>query len=233
MPIPDFQSLMRPLLECAKNADEVRTSECVDFIADKLQISQDEREEMLPSGRQPILLNRIHWARTYLGKANVIESTKRGHFRIKERGLKLLANGPDRITMNTLQQFDEYNNWREITSQSNQEPTPVEQSSYEEISPEERIEKTHAELNDQLKQDILTSLYEVTPTTFEHIIIDLLLAVGYGEGRTEMGRALGKTGDGGVDGVIKEDELGLDVVYIQAKSINLIPLLADQIFKLS
>lgn len=221
MTVPDFQSLMRPLLECAQDGREVRTSDCVEVIADKLELSQEDREEMLPSGRQLLLMNRVHWARTYLGKAGAIEATKRGHFKLTERGHDLIKNGPEKITRQTLQNYDEFNAWNDLEPILQNKTYKSEGFDYQEASPEERIEKAYAELNSQLKAEILQNLYEVTPSTFEQIIVDLLIAMGYGGGRTEMGRALGKTNDGGVDGVIKEDELGLDVVYIQAKKYKL------------
>lgn len=216
MAIPDYQSLMRPLLECGKDGNEVRTSECVDTIADKLGLSQEDREELLPSGRQPLLFNRIHWARTYLGKAGAVESTKRGYFRLTDRGFELLNNGPERITNDTLSKFAEFNKWREANNENKEKPTPSKDNDSD-ASPEEMIEKAHQSINAQLETEILESLYSVTPTMFEHIIVDLLISMGYGGGRAEMGKALGQTNDGGVDGVIKEDELGLDVVYMQAK----------------
>lgn len=218
MAVPDFQTLMRPLLKFGEGGVEIRTSDCVDDIACQFNLTNDEKEEMLPSGRQPLLLNRIHWARTYLGKAQVITSPRRGYFKITPRGLDLLKNGPDRITIKTLEQYSEFLEWRDVQSgNENKSNKPLINDDSQDKSSEEKLEEAHLELNSQLKADILQNLYDVSPAMFEKIIVDLLIAMGYGGGRAEMGKALGKTGDGGVDGIIKEDELGLDVVYIQAK----------------
>lgn len=220
MTIPDFQTLMRPLLKLGENGDEIRTSDCVDDIANQFNLTDDEKEEMLPSGRQPLLLNRIHWARTYLGKAEVITSPKRGYFKITDRGLKLLQNGPERITIKILENYPEFKQWRDAQSGSIAKETKNianDEDVNNDKSAEERLEEAHSELNEQLKADILQNLYNVSPSMFEKIIVDLLISMGYGGGKAEMGKALMKNNDGGVDGIIKEDELGLDVVYVQAK----------------
>ncbi|MFP4313010.1 MAG: restriction endonuclease [Alphaproteobacteria bacterium] len=216
MTVPDFQTLMRPLLECASDGKEVRTSDCIEIIADNLKLSQEDRDEMLPSGKQPLLMNRIHWARTYLGKAKVITSTRRGHFVITDRGRELLENGPERITIQSLENFSEFQNWRNA-SVNKKDITPKVTHDDNQYTPEEIIEHAYSNIDQQLKADILENLYNLTPTMFEQVLIDVLITMGYGGGRAEMGKALGKTNDNGVDGIIKEDELGLDVVYVQAK----------------
>jgi restriction system protein len=218
MAVPDYQSLMLPLLQCASEGKEVKTADCVNAIANKLKLSEADIEELLPSGKQTLISNRTFWAKSYLTKAGLLESTRRGYIKITSRGLSVLDKNPRRIDNETLSQFPEFLSWQEKSRSSlgndNIKKTDDEQGI---ASPEEKMEQAYATLKAQLKAEILESLYSVSPSMFERIIIDLLIAMGYGGGRLEMGKALGKTGDGGVDGVIKEDELGLDVVYIQAK----------------
>lgn len=220
MTVPNYQTIMKPLLECSNELGEVRTSNCVDIIAKKLNLSQEDREELLPSGKQTILANRTHWARTYMSKAGLIEPTKRGYFKITDRGQKVLQEHSI-VNNDLLKKFDEFNQWQELSSSNGNGDSSDTINSDEDLSPEEKIEQANTIIETQLKTDILQNLYDVTPTMFERIIVDLLISMGYGGGRAEMGKALGQTNDGGVDGVIKEDELGLDVVYIQAKKYKL------------
>ncbi len=219
MSVPDYQSLMLPLLESAKDAGEVKTSECVDKIAKMLRLSEEDVGELLPSGKQTLLSNRVFWAKTYMAKAKLIESTKRGYFKITDRGYTTLNKNPQGINNRILSQFPEFVQWTEKSSSNSNQNVKADGASLEEspITPEEQIEKVHLSIVKQLENDILEYVAAVTPSQFERIIVDLLISMGYGGGRSEMGRALGRSNDGGVDGVIKEDELGLDVVYIQAK----------------
>lgn len=219
MAVPDYQTLMLPLLECAASGDEVRTSDCVFVIAKKMSLTDAEIEELLPSGKQTLLSNRTYWARTYLGKAGLLVPTRRGHFKITPRGADLLNSNIKRIDNQLLNKFPEFKEWQESsrTVLGNINKASDVETETDASSPEENMERAYAALRAQLKADVLESLYSVSPSMFERIIVDLLIAMGYGGGRLEMGKALGKTGDGGVDGVIKEDQLGLDVVYIQAK----------------
>jgi restriction system protein len=219
MTIPDYQSLMLPLLQCAENGQEVRTSDCVDTLGKKLALSDDDMNELLPSGKQTVFSNRIHWARTYMAKANLVEATKRGHFKITQRGQEVLKSNPDQINNDTLSKFPEFQEWRERSVSGNEKKniaSAVEPAN-QDLTPEENIERSSLLLNRQLQKDVLDSILSASPSFFETVIVDLLIAMGYGGGRAEMGEALGQSNDGGVDGVIKEDELGLDVVYIQAK----------------
>jgi restriction system protein len=219
MSVPDYQSLMLPLLQCAENGQEVRTSDCVENLGKKLGISESDMNQLLPSGKQTVFSNRIHWARTYMAKANLVEPTKRGHFRITQRGQEVLRSNPAQINNDDLSKFPEFQKWREQSISGNEkkeganDAEPVNQD----LTPEESIERSSLLLIRQLQKDVLESILSASPSFFEKVIVDLLIAMGYGGGRAEMGEALGKSHDGGVDGVIKEDELGLDVVYIQAK----------------
>jgi restriction system protein len=223
MTLPDYQKLMLPLLKCASNGDEVKTSNCVEVIANDLGISNEEKEQLLPSGKQTILSNRTNWAKSYMTKAGLIEPTKRGFFRITPRGNDLLSERPLNIDNKLLYRYPEFKAWKDFSLDTEENDNQFDHISTNEgtASPEEKIEEAFSLLNKQLKADILETLYSVSPAMFEKIIVELLIAMGYGGGRLEMGKALGRSGDGGVDGVIKEDELGLDVVYIQAKKHSL------------
>lgn len=219
MSLPNYQILMLPLLRCAEFGNEVKTSDCVDLIAKQLNLTEEEISQPLPSGRQTIFNNRVHWARTYLAKAKVIESTKRGHFKITARGIEILKNNPLQIDNSFLSQFPEFVEWKNLNDNETNNKTIIDSQQVTEslATPEEDIAKSYALINAQLRSDLVEYLLNVSPSQFESIIIDLLIAMGYGGGRNEMGKSLGRSGDGGVDGIIKEDELGLDVVYIQAK----------------
>ena len=180
-----------------------------------LQISAEDRERMLPSGKQTVFANRLNWARSYLSKAGLIELPRRGYCRVTDRGRELLAMGVNEIDLKVLERYPEFSAWH-----SQQKPDPdVEQNPTRE-SPVDLIASSFEFLNSELAREIVERVHSFTPAFFERLIVDLLVRMGYGGGRQEMGRALGRTGDGGIDGVIKEDELGLDVVYVQAKRLD-------------
>lgn len=217
MAIPDYQSLMLPVLMSAANG-EVRISEVVRQLADELSLSEEDRSELLPSRRQAVFDNRVRWAKTYLTKAGLIESTRRAHFRITDRGRQALAENPDRIDNNYLSQFPEFEEFRSRSTDARQErlPTP-EESTPEDRTPDEIMRSAHQEVELSLRQELLDRVIAAPPDFFERLIVNLLVAMGYGGSLEDAGRALGKSGDGGVDGVIDQDVLGLDRVYIQAK----------------
>lgn len=219
MTIPDFQTLMLPILRCSEMG-EVRISDVVQSLADKFQLTDDERSELLPSGKQTTLANRAHWAKSYLGKAGLVELTKRAHFKITDRGRNVLANPPKRIDIRFLEQFPEFVQFREAsngTDSTGNDSAVVEAVQASDMTPDEIIRKAHAELDDELGLDLLTRVISAPPEFFERLVVQLLLAMGYGGTASEAGRALGKSGDGGVDGVIDQDALGLDRIYVQAK----------------
>jgi len=213
MGLPSFQELMLPALQMlGQRYDEISIAGLEDEVVRALDISSGERERMLPSGNQTIFANRLNWARSYLSKAGLIELPRRGYCRATERGRKLLAEGVNEIDIGVLERFPEFLAWRtnqKPGQQSDQSPLPE--------NPLESIASNFELLNADLAREIVARVYSFTPAFFERLIVDLLVRMGYGGGRQEMGRALGRTGDGGVDGVVKEDELGLDVVYVQAK----------------
>lgn len=217
MAVPDFQTLMLPLLETAK-AGGSTVQECAPKIADRFELTADDLAEMLPSGRQPTFINRLHWARTYLAKAGLLAMIRRGVFEPSPEGLRVLQSQPDRIDMRYLEQFAAYRAWRSAeggTSEpSRQQPAATETGVG---TPEETIASAVAEIEASLADDLLTRLMQGSPTFFEDAVVGLLVAMGYGQGRDGAGQRIGRSGDGGIDGIINEDALGLDAVYVQAK----------------
>jgi restriction system protein len=215
--IPDYQSLMLPVLRAAENG-EARVGDVVRQLADKLGLTDEQRAIPLPSGGQPLFSNRVRWAKTYLGKAGLIEATRRGHFRITDRGREALATNPYKIDNRFLAQFEEFRHFTaRATSSGDAEQEALEMEIAQEQTPDEIMRAAHSRIELALAQEMLERVRSAPPEFFERLIVDLLLAMGYGGSAAEAGRALGRSGDGGVDGVIDQDALGLDRVYIQAK----------------
>ncbi len=217
--IPDYQTLMGPVLECAKDG-EISIRNTVEILADKLQLLEEEKEELLPSGKQPIFSNRIHWAKFYLVKAGLLEATRRGYFTITPEGLTALSSG-EKIDNTYLKKFDEFNEFLNSNRSKEKQSTksiPVSWVSEDQfITPDEELRNAYNNINNTLQTEILSLARNVTPVFFEEMIVELLLAMGYGGAAEDAGRALGRTGDNGVDGVIDQDPLGVDQIYIQAK----------------
>jgi restriction system protein len=216
MSVPSFQQLMLPALQTiGQRHDEISIAGLEEEVGKTLKISPEARQIMLPSGNHRLFANRLNWARSYLSKAGLIELPRRGYCRATDRGRKLLAEGVSEIDLGLLERYPEFVAWRcqSKTDEAAEEPPILE-------NPEELIASSFELLNSELARDIVKRVHSFSPAFFERLIIDLLVRMGYGGGRVEMGRALGRSGDGGVDGVIKEDELGLDVVYVQAKRLD-------------
>jgi len=219
MAIPDFQTLMLPVLRSSEMG-EVKISDVVQLLAGKFQLTEDERSELLPSGKQTTFANRVHWAKSYLGKAGLVELTKRAHFQISDRGRDVLANPPGKIDIRFLEQFPEFILFRDASNGSDnagKNSPAVEAVQASGMTPDEIIRKAHGELDDELSLDLLARVIAAPPEFFERLVVQLLLAMGYGGSTSDAGRALGKSGDGGIDGVIDQDALGLDRIYVQAK----------------
>lgn len=214
MAVPDFQSLMLPLMVLSKDNKEHTNSEVIDKLAVIFNLTEQDLKEQLPSGRQTRFNNRVGWATTHLRKAGLLESVGRGKFRITERGQHVLLSNPERIDLKFLKQFPEFIEFR-TSSKQNDDEEMIEPASDQ--TPEESLESSYQELRQELAQEILSLAKSCTPAFFERLVVDLLVAMGYGGSRKDAGQAVGQSGDGGVDGIIKEDKLGLDVVYIQAK----------------
>lgn len=213
MGIPDYQSFMLPLLKFASDDKEHTLKETYEKLAQEFNLTPEDKNALLPSGTQQIYKNRIGWARTYLSKASLLESNKRGYLNITKRGKDFLARNPQKISNKDLEQFQEFLVFK---SRKNTTATANDKTISEE-TPEEVIENSITELNSNLASELLVYLKEVSPNFFERLVVELLVKMGYGGSRKEAGEVIGKTGDEGIDGIIKEDKLGLDVIYIQAK----------------
>lgn len=216
MPIPDFQQLMLPMLRLAADGLDHSLSETIDYLAQQFGLDEDERRVLLPSGRQATFDNRIGWARTHLGKAGLLESPRRGLFHITDRGRALLQDNPSAITMPVLMRYPEYTDFRARTRGTN-ESDQTESVPTTERTPQETLELSYQSLRATLAQELLDRVKQSSPRFFEILVVDLLVAMGYGGSRRDAGQAIGRSGDSGIDGIIKEDKLGLDVIYIQAK----------------
>ncbi len=226
MPIPSYDVLMLPVLRlCAEKLWVMRG--LVARVADDLSLSQSEREQMIPSGTTMVIANRVHWAKTYLKQAGLVEQPKRAHVQISARGREVLVRNPAKIDTALLLGFEDFRDFLRRTrlegapsapaTPTAAAPAPVIAAPETANTPEEQIASASLTLNESLRDALLARVLEGNPTFFEKLIVDLLLAMGYGGSRADAGEQLGGTGDGGVDGVIREDQLGLDRVYLQAK----------------
>lgn len=212
MPIPDLFSLTLPVLRQLGDGAESSINDLIERLAVELRLTEEERREMLPSGNQERFRNRVAWARVELAMAGLIENTGTGRVRITERGKEILSSAPQRIDRKFLRQFPEYS--AKINRQTVKQPEKEEET---EQTPLEVIEGSYQNLRRELAQELIQRMKECSPRFFEQLVVDLLVAIGYGGSRSDAGQAVGQSGDGGIDGIIKEDKLGLDVVYIQAK----------------
>ncbi|MEP3231780.1 MAG: restriction endonuclease [Hyphomicrobiales bacterium] len=215
--IPDYQSLMRPVLECAE-PNEVSVADVVTKLADKLNLSEVERNQLLPSGKQTTFSNRVQWARSYLKMAGLVKNPRRGFFEITDRGKEALAQSDLEINNAFLSQFEEFQAFQKRGKGpgGNNDQLPSD-TTIKEVTPDEILRNAHAEINRALANELLTKIREANPAFFEQLIIDLLISMGYGGTSYNAGQALGKSGDDGIDGVIDQDPLGVDQIYLQAK----------------
>lgn len=214
MAIPDFQKLMLPVLRASAQG-EVKISDVVESLGQLLNLTEEELSELLPSGKQTTFANRVNWAKSYLGKAGLINLTRRGHFIISESGRAVLASEPPTINIKFLETFPSFKAFRDVSDQ------PIIAAStgpsLKDLTPDEIIRSAHSELDKSLSAEMLAKVVSAPPDFFERLVVQLLVAMGYGGSASDAGRALGKSGDGGVDGVIDQDALGLDRIYVQAK----------------
>ncbi len=215
MPVPDFQTIMLPLLRCVSDGQEHSIQELLDSLGEEFSLTQEDLDALLPSGKQTIFYNRVGWARTYLTKAGLLEMSRRSYYRITERGRQVLSRNPSRIDMKFLEQFPEYLEFRERESGRRKPNETVTEDG--EKTPEEILEDAYEEIRDGLAQELLGLVRRSSPSFFERLVVELLVKMGYGGSRLDAAKAVGRVGDEGIDGIIDEDRLGLDTIYIQAK----------------
>ena len=216
MPIPDFQTLMRPLLDAHTDGKEHLNRDLVAQLADQFELTEDERREMLPSGGARLFDNRIGWAKSHITQAGLLISPRRAISVITERGREALRHNPKRIDLHVLIGFEDYRELR------NRRKTPEEKEITElEVedsqTPEELLENAYLQVRRRIESELLAQIKSSPPEFLERVVVDLVVRMGYGGSRKDAGEALGRSGDEGIDGIIKEDPLGLDIIYLQAK----------------
>lgn len=220
MAIPDFQTVMLPLLVYLRDGQEHSTQETLKALVEQFRLTEEERAQLLPSGQQPIFTNRVGWAKSHLKAAGLIESPRRGYYKICPRGIDVLHTNPERVDLRLLRQFPEHLEFRKTKREAGTaEPGPIlaPEGESDKLTPEEHLEYGHQRIREQLAADLLQKVKDASPAFFEKLVVELLLTMGYGGSRQDAGKTVGRAGDGGIDGVINEDRLGLDVIYIQAK----------------
>jgi restriction system protein len=206
---------MLPLIEMAADGGEYSLREAIENLAQYFSLSDEERQAMLPSGRQATFDNRVGWARTYLKKANLLQTTRRGYFQITAKGKSTLAERPIEINVKYLERFPEFLEFKNFKREpSNSENLPIQ---IQDKTPEENLETIVQGLNQDLASELLDNIKICSPSFFEALVIDVLVKMGYGGTRQDAGKIVGRSGDGGIDGTINEDRLGLDIIYVQAK----------------
>lgn len=220
--IPDFQSLMLPLLKAIDDKREYSTTEILDILSSKFQLSEEELNQDLPSGVQKTFYNRVFWAKAYLKMNGLVENVRRGFFKITPLGAEILRQPPEKITVKFLKQINQnsdLNLIEEPISETEQSDNISECTDVDSIqsTPEELIEQNYQKIRENLASDLLLKIKSCSPKFFENLVVELLVKMGYGGSVQEAGSSVGRTGDGGIDGIIKEDKLGLDTIYIQAK----------------
>jgi restriction system protein len=220
VPIPDFQTVMRPLLVHLSDGKEHSNQDTLKHLAEHFQLTDEELTQLLPSGLQAVFINRIAWAKSHLKTAGLIESSRRGYYAITPRGLDVLKANPARVDLRVLNQFPEYVEFRTPKNEIGEpkpESVPQVITEADKWTPEDHLEYGYQKIRQQLASELLTKIKDSCPAFFEKLVVELLVAMGYGGSRQDAGRTVGRAGDGGIDGVINEDRLGLDGIYIQAK----------------
>jgi len=209
---------MLPLLKFSADGEEHSMQEAREGLAEVMRLSQEDLEKRLPSGRQYTFANRVAWAKVYLTQAGILESPKRGKFNISNRGKQILIEAPDRISIKYLEQFEEFQEFRQASSKNRtQKVTHVGDHDTSSTTPEETLEQAYQQLRDEVANELLHLIKANTPEFFEKLVIHLIVSMGYGGSVKEAGKATRKTADEGIDGIIKEDRLGLETIYLQAK----------------
>ncbi len=217
MTMPTYEEIMLPFLQRLADGQVHSFKELNQELADDMQMDEEERTRQYPSGLQSIFYNRVGWARTYLKKALLIEAIAAGQFRITERGQALLLQKPTRIDKYVLSQYPEYLEFKQLARPKDDPAVPVDESNVNDKTPLEMLHNYYQELRNALADELLQQIADHSPKFFERLVLDLLLKMGYGGSREDAAQVVGKSGDEGIDGIIKEDRLGLDVIYVQAK----------------
>jgi len=219
MAIPDYQTVMLPLLRLAADGQDHRSRDAVETLAGEFELTAEERTELLPSGKQPVFNNRVGWANTYLKAAGLLEAPRRGVLRITQRGRDLLEEEIGRIDVSLLERYPEFVEFRGKRRPKSSEPADAETMDVPSSSqtPEDALSNAYRSLRAELESELLEEIGRASAAFFEQLVVDLLVSMGYGGSRQDAGRAIGRSGDGGIDGIIDEDRLGLDVIYLQAK----------------
>ena len=217
MTIPDYQQVMLPLLKFLGDEKEHSLRKCSDSLADVFKLSEEDKRKMLPSGIQEIFHNRVGWAKFYMEKAGLVITARRGVYKITDLGKKVLNEKPRAIDNKYLEQFPSFIEFIKNIHPSNSEKVSEKKESYTISTPEESFEYAYQKLRKELSGELLSTVKSCSPEFFEKLVVDMLISMGYGGSRKDAGEAIGKTNDEGIDGIIKEDRLGLDTIYIQAK----------------
>ena len=216
MSIPDFQSIMRPLLEAHMDSEEHRNRDLILELAERFGLTEEERREMLPSGGARLFDNRVGWAKTHLVQAGLLASPRRAFSVITDLGRQVLLDHPDRVDLRVLDAFEGYREFRGRRRPTVSPDGPTGEDDEVE-TPEELLENAYQNVRRQIEEELLNQVLEGSPDFLERVVVDLVVRMGYGGSRKDAGEALGRSGDEGIDGIIKEDPLGLDIIYLQAK----------------
>jgi len=216
MAIPDFQTIMRPLLEAHANGSEHKNRDLVEGLAQQFQLTEDERRAMLPSGGARLFDNRVGWAKTHMSQAGLLDAPRRAISVITERGRSILLDHPERVDLRVLNGFDDYREFRS-RRRTTEEAGERENEALDAETPEETFENAYIKMRRTTEADLLSHIMDSPPEFLERVVVDLVIRMGYGGSRKDAGEALGRSGDEGIDGIIKEDPLGLDIIYLQAK----------------
>ena len=223
MPIPTHEDAMLPVLRTLADGQALHRRVLADLMADHFELSDEERAAMLPSGKQPVIRSRTGWALSYLKQGGLVRTAKRGIYEITPRGREVLASNPSRLDNEYLERFLEFREFRARGNARNEDdsdpaaPHASTSSVAESAAPDEALDVAYSRLRATVEAELLDTVKSVAPAFFEQLVVDLLVRMGYGGSREEAARAVGRSGDGGIDGVIDEDRLGLDVIYVQAK----------------
>ncbi|WP_200277742.1 restriction endonuclease [Haloferula rosea] len=216
MPIPDFQTIMRPLLAAHEDGNEHINRDLVGKLADQFNLTEEERREMLPSGGARLFDNRVAWAKTHISQAGLLDSPRRAVSVITERGRHVLQEYPERVDLRVLGTFEDYREFRN-RKRTRDDASEGDDDAPESQTPEESLENAYLKVRQQIESELLSLIMDNPPDFLERVVVDLVVRMGYGGSRKDAGEALGRSGDEGIDGIIKEDPLGLDIIYLQAK----------------